>query len=230
LDAAEADLVYARQLHLNKHPLAGDYDLAHLKAIHHYLFQDVYPFAGQLRTVDMHKANDPTGGFFPAARLQDGAEFVFTALHEDNLLQGLDQETFTDRLAHHLDQLNHLHPFREGNGRTQRTFLGQLSTQAGYRLDWSTIRPADNDEASKQGAVALRSLLQDVVKPSAHAASPDSDTAAAPSHEEAAAAFQRIRERQEQRRQTQQQGAAPSGRRREERPNQQQRPSIEPNQ
>ena len=163
LEAAEADLVVNRQTVLAKNPVVGNYDLDHLKAIHGYLFQDVYPFAGQLRTIDMHKADDPGGRFFPATRLEDGGRNVFSALAEDNHLKGMSHNQYIERLGHHLDAMNHLHPFREGNGRAQRAFVDSLSNQAGYVLDWSNLTKEQNDQASKQGATALSNLLECVV-------------------------------------------------------------------
>ena len=61
--AAEAQLVWARSLELTERPIGGRYDLTHLRALHRHLFQDVYPFAGDLRTVDLRKADDPGGWF-----------------------------------------------------------------------------------------------------------------------------------------------------------------------
>jgi cell filamentation protein len=53
------------------------------------------------------------------------------------------------KLAHHFDQLNYLHPFREGNGRTQRIFWSQIAGQAGYDLDWKKVSGHDVDQASR---------------------------------------------------------------------------------
>lgn len=163
LQAAETDLVTLRALQLAARPITGRFDLAHLQAIHRYLFADVYPWAGQLRTVDMAKTGD-TVSFFPAARLAAGAAHTFDALAADNLLSGLDRDRFVTRLAHHLDQINHLHPFREGNGRTQRIFCSQLAARAGYHLDWTRIDPAENNTASRTGEDALRALLERITR------------------------------------------------------------------
>lgn len=163
LAQAEHDLVGMRLMELAARPVVGDYDLDHLQAIHRHLFQDVYQFAGELRTVDMRKSDDPSGRFFPAARLQEGGRHVFAELAEDNYLKGMDREQFTDRLAHHLDAINHLHPFREGNGRSQRAFLADLSQRAGYDLVWCEVTQEQNDQASRQGKSALTELLGLVV-------------------------------------------------------------------
>ena len=95
----------------------------------------------------MHRANDPGGDFFPFQRLVDGADNTFAQLHEDRLLRGQDPARFVERLTVHLDQVNHLHPFREGNGRTQRIFFEQVAEQAGYRIDWEQVTGALNEAA-----------------------------------------------------------------------------------
>ena len=73
---------------------------------------------------------------------------AFTALRKENLLHGLDRLTFCRRAAFYLGEINAVHPFREGNGRTQREFIRQLAANAGYTLSWAAISPADNLAAS----------------------------------------------------------------------------------
>ena len=106
LDTAEVALVHVRTLELVAQPVEGSFDLAHLQAIHRHLFQDVYPFAGELRQVNMAKADDPSGGFFPYQRLLDGATYVFSELEKEKQLRGLDTEAFVGRLGHYLDEVN----------------------------------------------------------------------------------------------------------------------------
>lgn len=67
-------------------------------------------------------------------------------------LKILDKDGFTKRLAHHYDQLNYIHPFREGNGRAQRIFWSRVAQDAGYEIDWSAIADGENDEASRLAA------------------------------------------------------------------------------
>lgn len=159
LDTAEHNLVHVSATVLAANPIPGGFDLDHLRAIHRHLFQDVYPFAGELRVIDMHKADDPGGGFFPHQRLRDGANNVFGPLAEERHLRGLNRQDFVARAGHYLDSVNHLHPFREGNGRTQRVFFSQLATQAGHHIDWTTITPEQNVTASRAGETALVDLL-----------------------------------------------------------------------
>lgn len=152
LAAAEADLVAVRTLQLWRHPPAPTRDLAELQAIHGHLFQDIYPWAGQLRTVDLRKTVPGAQPFLPVSMISRSAGFVFDQLRQDHYLQHLDRERFIKRLAHHYDQVNYLHPFREGNGRTQRFFFDRLAAAAGWRLDWTQVTGSVNDAASQAAA------------------------------------------------------------------------------
>lgn len=136
LDAFEADATAIRLLELIEHPIQGNFDLAHLKAIHRHLFQDVYDWAGQLRTVDISKGSSRFGncGLIEAYLGQQLGK-----ISGENFLLGLPPETFIERLAHYLGEINAAHPFREGNGRVQRAFCAQLAEQAGYFMDFDEV-------------------------------------------------------------------------------------------
>lgn len=171
LEVAEADLTALRAVELVGRPVKPTGDLRQLQAIHQRLFQDVYEWAGELRTVDMRKGSDPAAEFFmPVSRLQSGAGFAFQELADDNYLRGLDEDRFVSRLAHHYDQVNYLHPFREGNGRTQRILWTQIAQEAGYELDWRGVTGKVNDQASrdameKQDLAGLRSMFDTIATP-----------------------------------------------------------------
>ena len=152
LAAAEADLVAVRTLQLCRQPPAHPRDLVELQAIHRHLFQDIYPWAGQLRTVDLRKTVPGAHPFLPVSTITRSAGFVFDQLRQDRYLQHLDRDRFIERLAYHNDQVNYLHPFREGNGRTQRFFFDSLAVAAGWWLDWAQVTGAVNDAASRDAA------------------------------------------------------------------------------
>jgi len=147
LDAAEADLTWARATQLPTRRIEATNDLAELRAIHRHLFQDVYDWAGKVRTVDIRK-NVPGAEFFvPVAMIERSAGFAAEALQEDGFLRGMSREHLVRRLAFHYDQFNYLHPFREGNGRTQRLFWSRVVRAAGYDLDWRRVEGETNDAA-----------------------------------------------------------------------------------
>lgn len=165
LAAVEASLTYLRSLQLPSRPIPGDYDLLHLQAFHRYLFGDLYEWAGKLRTVVLAK----TDLFCLPEHIASYGGEIFDSLARERQLSDLDQETFVKQLAHYLGDVNALHPFRDGNGRTQRAFFAQLATEAGYRLDWSLADPQRNTDASvaaMQGdEVPLRDLIIEITAP-----------------------------------------------------------------
>jgi cell filamentation protein len=166
LAAAEAELAWARLAQLKRRRLPGRYDLDHLRAFHWTIFQDIYPWAGQLRTVLIVKAG---ASFCLPHQITTTAADVFGRLAEADHLRGRDREAFLDGLTALLAEINALHPFREGNGRTQRAFLSQLTRDAGYRLRWDDVDRDANIDAARavvEGDLApLRALLDPVVQP-----------------------------------------------------------------
>jgi cell filamentation protein len=139
LDAFEADATAVRLLELVGNPLQGNFDLAHLRAIHHHLFQDVYEWAGELRTVDISRGTSRFANFGLIEAYLGGQ---LKGVAGEDFLRGLAPETFVARLAHYMAEINAAHPFREGNGRVQRAFCAQLADQAGYFIDFQTIDQA----------------------------------------------------------------------------------------
>ena len=124
----------------------GHFDLPHLQAIHHHLFQDVYDWAGEPRTIEIAKGSSH---FLPASRIEMGVADVHRQLSAAGFHQGLGRARFAEAAAHTIGDLNYVHPFREGNGRTQLEYLRQLGAQAGHTLDLSRLRPRPWIEASK---------------------------------------------------------------------------------
>lgn len=140
LDKVESTLSFLRAAELREHPVAGHFDLPHLLQIHARLFGDVYDWAGQVRSVEIRKGHTV---FARKLMIESAAGRLFDQLAGENHLRGLDPDQFSQRAGHYLGEINVLHPFREGNGRTQREFMGQLARQAGLRIDWSA---ASQDE------------------------------------------------------------------------------------
>lgn len=170
LDQAEADLVTARSVDLVSAQIKPTRDLTELRAIHGYLFQDVYGWAGHLRSVDIRKNTDGGEFFVPASLIERASGFAFGELAGDGHLQGMDRPRFIERIAYHYDQLNHIHPFREGNGRAQRAFWDRVAFDAGHRLDWTAATGPVNDAASQLAAAArdlslLTAMFDQVVAP-----------------------------------------------------------------
>ena len=117
----------------------GNFDPAHYRSVHHHLFQDVYDWAGEYRSIRIAK-NDAMFCF--PEHIAEQMELLFMSLAGDPLAVGGSREDFITTAATFLADLNAIHPFREGNGRTQLTFLLLLGVRAGHSLDMTRIRPA----------------------------------------------------------------------------------------
>lgn len=140
LDEYEGDFTAIRLLELTQNPVDGEFDLAHVCKIHYYLFQDVYEWAGEVRSVDIIRGDSR---FCNVRQIQSYSNTVFSALASEKLLTKLEAKVFASRLAHYLSEINAIHPFREGNGRVQRLFISQLAEHAGYSLDYSALDQAE---------------------------------------------------------------------------------------
>jgi len=137
LDEAEVSFTTFR-LGQYDYPSFSDFSLDTLKNIHFYLFQDVYVWAGELRTVDISKGNTR---FANCARIEPEAKKLFRQLAQERCLQGLSRAGFIARLVHYFSELNVIHPFREGNGRAQRLLFESIAVNAGYVLRWRSVDP-----------------------------------------------------------------------------------------
>jgi len=140
LDEYEGDFTAIRLLELTQNPVEGSFDLAHLCKIHQYLFQDVYEWAGEVRSVDIIRGESR---FCNVRHIQSYSNTVFSAIATEKYLVNLEPKVFSNRLAHYLSEINAIHPFREGNGRVQRLFISQLAEHAGYFLDYSALDQAE---------------------------------------------------------------------------------------
>ena len=118
------------------------------KTLHHHIFQDVFEWAGKSRTVSLAKGKTYFG---PPIYVDSEMTKRFQLLADEQHLQSLPPEVFASRAAEHLNEIDAIHPFREGNGRTQRLFLEVLINQAGHQIRSRDIHPSPWNEASVRG-------------------------------------------------------------------------------
>lgn len=145
LAIAEREITSLKLAMAIQKPIKGKFDLLHLQKIHRHIFGDVYTWAGKLRHVNIAKGNQ----FCLAQNLERYADNLFAKLEtEQYLLQAGDNIPY--RLAYYLSEINVLHPFREGNGRTQRLFIMYLAEIAGYTVDFSHVTPEEMIVASAE--------------------------------------------------------------------------------
>jgi len=130
----------------------GNFDQAHLCSIHHHLFQDVYEWAGQIRQTIINKdsgsGEKDDGLFHHPSMIEAGLTDLHKRLSDQQFLRGLSADQFANEAAEYIGDLNRLHPFREGNGRTQLQYLKQLGVHAGYDIDLTQFDRASWVQAS----------------------------------------------------------------------------------
>jgi cell filamentation protein, protein adenylyltransferase len=172
---AEANVTGPKIAELGSRRLAGTYDLAHLQRFHREIFSDVYPWAGEIRSVYIAKSQL----FAAPQNIRPYLRDQLDRLGAENHLRGLDQSQFVERATYYLAEVNAVHPFREGNGRTQRAFFGQLARDADYTIAWARLDPDRNIEASIASLNGdnskLHELLSELVEIDRTRHGPDAD-------------------------------------------------------
>ena len=136
LNEIESVLSSARYAQWESAPQCASFDFCHYKAIHRFLFSDLYDWAGEVRTVNISKKGTR---FTPADYIETQAELIFKRLKKLNYFKGLPHSEFVEEIVDFYCVTNSLHPFREGNGRTQRAFLTQLIRNADYDISFADI-------------------------------------------------------------------------------------------
>lgn len=145
LDQLEALYVGKRLKELREEPLYGTFDFSHLKSIHRYIFQDIYDFAGDIRDENISKDHFQ---FANSLYIDDQGKTLFKELKNENFLEGLSMAEFCNRAAYFMAEINVLHPFREGNGRTQTEFIRLLAMKNGFELNWGEIEKEEYTRAT----------------------------------------------------------------------------------
>lgn len=158
----ERQITSVRAAQILKDPIKGLFDENHLKAIHKHLFQDLYSWAGEFRKVNISKGNP----FCLFQYIPDQLNNLFKELKNEAYLSLLNENDLAARLAYYLGELNAIHPFREGNGRTQRIFIMELALKNGYILDLSNIEKKEMIRASVQSFALNYGPMKDIIKKS----------------------------------------------------------------
>lgn len=181
LRAAEYELTRFRQAELMEGGgPKGDFDAAHLKAIHGHIFKDVYEWAGHARNerpmVDGAQV-EPVGSlskggtsFLHGSRIDMGLNEALKPIHDPEALRGSSTSEFSERAGSVLSELNYTHAFREGNGRTNENFVKALGTEYGHEVDFSVITKPRMIEASiattnDPSSRAMVHLVEDATDP-----------------------------------------------------------------
>ncbi|WP_375621522.1 BID domain-containing T4SS effector [Bartonella sp. AA97HXZ] len=167
-------------IHLRQEAPPQKLTSTYLQYIHHTLFKNTFEWAGQTREKPF-TFEDGTVAYMPmmkkagisfasAKQIQEGLDNLDKTLAETNSLKGLTRETFIEHVTEMLIQLNYTHPFREGNGRTQRMFFEKLGQVAGHTLDFSLVTEKRMNLASiaslkHKDKEEMKHLLEDISNP-----------------------------------------------------------------
>ena len=155
LQRAESRIVATKLFELRKNEMIGNFDVEHFIKIHKFLFEDIYPFAGKFRTENIAK------GYFSFAEweyIDTELRKLLEKLHKSNLLKNDTRSELVKDLAYYLAELNVLHPFREGNGRTIREFIRELAYKNGYLLDLQKVEPSEVYDAFLKSVIDTTDL------------------------------------------------------------------------
>lgn len=167
LNHKEKQITFVRIQELKQNPIKGNFDYQHLKDIHNYIFKDVYTWAGKDRfDIGLNgvflKENQH---FVPGSELAKYSNIIFNELKEQNFLKDCkDINSFAKGIANFMMEINALHPFREGNGRTQRIFLNQLAENADYKMDLNLISEYKMVTACKLASKLKPEFLENLIK------------------------------------------------------------------
>ena len=164
LKTAEEEITLIKQMELLKNPIKGNFSKAHLMNIHKFIFEDIYSFAGKIRREQISKADTM---FYPPNLIDRELNKVFAKIKEKNMLKEIDKEKVFDSLAYVMAELNIIHPFREGNGRTIREFIRLIAKRMGYDLNWGNVDKEELLEASIQSVdnyKVLVGILEDCIE------------------------------------------------------------------
>ena len=157
----EKSTVALKLLSLEKQGITGNFDINHFSNIHKFLFDEIYLFAGQFRTGNIAKDNFR---FAEWEYIESELNKLLDKLKEENYLQNLDKHTLAEKLAYYTAELNVLHPFREGNGRTTREFIRQLALKNGYYLNFNSVSPIELLNASIKSVIDTTDLANIIFK------------------------------------------------------------------
>lgn len=160
LKTAEEEITLIKQMELLKNPIRGNFTKTHLMNIHKFIFEDIYPFAGKIRREQISKGNTT---FYPPNLINRELDKVFSKIKEYNMLREIYEDKIINNLAYVMAELNIIHPFREGNGRSIREFIRTMAKRIGYDLNWGNVNKEDLLEASIQSVDDYRAFI-DIIK------------------------------------------------------------------
>lgn len=156
LKSSEALITAYKAASLINEPLAHNFGFENYKELHRVLFEDLYEWAGKPRTISLSKKATV---FTAPERIDELGGLIFARLKKLDYFTKLSPNEFISEIADTYHSLNMLHPFREGNGRTERVFFVQLIRNAGYDIDYSKL----NSDLLMIGSIQAASGVMDTL-------------------------------------------------------------------
>lgn len=164
LDAVEKQITLLRGIQAEQQMEFKNVDFDFYKGLHCLLFGDLYDWAGCLRTINISKKGTV---FCDHSQLENVGTKKFERLEKLGFLCGMQEGSFFDELAELYHDMNMLHPFREGNGRTLRLFITLLVRNTGRDIDFakcgSDIMMIAAVKAAEGDISVLRTVLSDII-------------------------------------------------------------------
>ena len=142
----ETKIVAFKIATINSVKLPEGYTPERLKFIHKYLFDEVFYFAGEYREENITKENFRFSEF---EYIEDNIKKIFSNIDIEEMKK-MPFNNFVEKVSYIMTELNVLHPFREGNGRTIRELVREICFDCGYVIDWYEINHDDILKASKK--------------------------------------------------------------------------------
>lgn len=155
LNEYERRIVSLKLLIIDHAEFRQRFDKYRLKEIHSFLFSEIYDFAGEYREENLAKDDFR---FASCEFIEDELDRILNPIYDLEDLKGLDEKELSDRLADVMAELNVVHPFREGNGRTTREFVREIADELGFNLDWSKVSYEEIFDASLESVVDYTNL------------------------------------------------------------------------
>ena len=159
LTSLEADISLMKSAQLEKSDMKADFNEEDYKELHRYLLGDIYDWAGEYRSINMTKKGTK---FAECDRIPELMNRCFARLKKLNYFLDTDFDEFIDELVDFYCTINHIHPFREGNGRVQRVFITQLVRYNGCDINFSQINTDDLMVATIHSAQGVTDYLHDI--------------------------------------------------------------------
>ena len=161
LKHAEEEITALKQYMLMESPIKGRFTKTQLMNIHRFLFEDIYPFAGNIRREQISKGDTM---FFPPHLISQELDKVFAKLHREKMLHETDKKRQIEHLSYIMSELNVIHPFREGNGRSIRELIRCMALCYGFSLDWSLVDRDTMIDAAVRSVVDSMAFYDIIVK------------------------------------------------------------------